>query len=150
MYQSCQYSIFSSYSRNSTVSYCNSLGSIEYGFIHSIWIYVIENTNNSLLLTLLLISPQVHLIHINNIFNSYIMFPELRCLVVYTYNLMIRVTSKLMIIRLDQLIDHVGYYPVPVGIFGIQKKVTIINDGLYHHYFQYISHLSTVQWYLSN
>jgi len=40
-----------------------------------------------------------------------------------------------MIIRLDQLIDHVGYYPVPVGIFGIQKKVTIINDGLYHHYF---------------
>jgi len=36
MYQSHQYSIFLSYSGNSAVSYCNSLGGIEYGFIHSI------------------------------------------------------------------------------------------------------------------
>jgi len=94
-----------------------------------------ENTNNSLSLTLLLISLQVHLTHSDNMLNLYIMFPELRCSVVYTYNPMVRPISELMIIRLDQLVGHVGYYPRPIGIFGIQKEVMIINNGLYHYHF---------------
>jgi len=135
IYQSHQYSIVSSHSKSSTVSYCNSLGGIEYGFIHSIWIHAMENTNNSLSLTLLLISLQVHLTYSDNMLNLYIMFPKLRCSVVYTYNPMVRPISELMIIRLDQLVGHVGYYPRPIGIFGIQKEVMIINNGLYHYHF---------------
>jgi len=130
-----KYSIFSFYSGNSAVSYCNSLDGIEYGFIHLIWIHAIENTNNSPSLTLLLISLQVHLTHSDSMLNSYITFPELRCLVVYTHNPMVRPIFELMIIRLDQLVSHVGYYPRPIGIFGIQKEVMIINDGLYYHHF---------------
>ena len=75
------------------------------------------------------------MIHSDNMLNSYITFSEFRYLVVYTHNPIVRPISELMIIRLDQLVSYVGYYPRPIGIFGIQKEVMIINDGLYHHHF---------------
>jgi hypothetical protein len=122
------YSIFSMHPGGSSVSYRCQDGTIDVGFIMSMWTQVLMGVSH----LYIVVSPHAHLTANDAARSPYVSRPGFMGTVVYSKPTPTQ-ERKHVLIEQKQIRGHVAYYERPPGTFGIKSGIRILVDSLHRN-----------------
>ena len=132
IYKTWSLSTFSEHSENSSIRYYSNVGTIEYDLICSIWVQSLGDRDTDQH-TFLLISPHEQLSNTDRSLSPYSDFPGFQYIVVYICPPPVVRATKMIIIRLEEVISQVTSYDQAPRTVGIKCVITILVDSLYRN-----------------
>jgi len=132
IYKTWSLSTFSEHSENSSIRYYSNVGTIEYDLICSIWVQSLGDRDTDQH-TFLLISFHEQLSNTDRSLSPYSDFPSFQYIVVYICPPPVVRATKMIIIRLEEVISQVTSYDQAPRTVGIKCVITILVDSLYRN-----------------